>query len=91
MTASIGFPISCGGVLCEYGDIILAGNTGVAGIPGRLVGKVIAESDAVIEKEAAVWADLTRRKKSVRVDIEFLPRRNPADRVHEPSAGAALR
>lgn len=57
---SIGFPISCGGVVCEYGDIILADDTGVVVIPRRLVGKVIAESDAVIEKEAAMRAEFSR-------------------------------
>lgn len=53
---SIGIPVSCGGVVCSYGDIAVGDATGIVVIPRRMIDTALAAVPGVLAAEDEIRA-----------------------------------
>lgn len=57
---AIGLPVSCGGVVCSYGDIAVGDRTGVVIVPRRMIDRTLEKVPAILTAEDDIRSNVAR-------------------------------
>jgi 4-hydroxy-4-methyl-2-oxoglutarate aldolase len=72
-TGEVGYPVGCGGVVCNAGDLVIADSNGVVVIPCEDLGVVLERARGIARWEDDVRGSLASGEPFVLPEIETTP------------------